>query len=71
MPPYCPFLNPIENLFNQLKTYVKQANSKTKDQLFTAVYTSANRIGTENCENYFKNMLTYINRCLNKEEIEN
>ena len=71
LPAYSPFLNPIENLFNQLKFYVKQANPATVDEVFVALERASERVTAENCANYFRNMSTYLTRCLNKEYIAN
>jgi len=37
LPPYSPFLNPIENFFNQLKHYVKKFQPKNYEELFNGV----------------------------------
>ena len=71
LPPYSPFLNPIENLFNQWKSYVRNKQSENEDQLYDAVHSSAQDITQENCLNYVRNMEQYMHRCLNKEVILN
>ena len=37
LPPYSPFPNPIENMFNQLKFYVKRTSPANADAVFPAV----------------------------------
>jgi len=71
LPPYSPFLNPIENLFNQWKNLVKRSELKSEDQLYDAVHYASDNITSENCSDYFKNMETYLSRCLNRETIDN
>ena len=67
LPPYSPFLNPIENLFNQLKYYVKKYSPDASD----AVELASEAISEADCKNYFKNRAQYIPRCLRKETIKN
>lgn len=71
VPAYSCFLNPIENLFNQLKFYVKRKRPDCADKVFEAVELASQVISAEDCQNYFKNMLSYIDRCLAKETIYN
>jgi len=62
LPPYSPFLNPIENLFNQWKNIVKRGEPNNEDALYELVNTASEKITPENCANYFKNMEKYIFR---------
>ena len=70
LPAYSPFLNPIEELFNQLKFYCKSFNPKTPDEVFRAVELASDVISEENCRNYYKHMLTYLPKCIEMEEID-
>ncbi len=70
LPPYSPFLNPIENLFNQWKNFIKRGEPKTEDQLYELVNSSSELITSTHCNNYFENMESYLYKCLNKEEID-
>jgi transposase len=47
-PPYSPFLNPIENLFNQWKNLIKRSEPQNEDQLYEAVENSSEKITPEN-----------------------
>jgi transposase len=71
LPPYSPFLNPIENMFNQWKSLIKRSEPKTVDQLYELVHNTSQLITQQNCADYVENMERYIIRCLNREEIEN
>ena len=71
LPPYSTFLNPIENLFNQWKNLIKVCCSTTEEELFKNMETGSEKITSENCANYFRNMETYIAPCLKKEIILN
>lgn len=71
LPPYSPFLNPIENLFNQLKFHVKRKRPTTIDEVFDSIRDASNVITSDDCKSYYDHMLNYLPRCLRKEEIEN
>ena len=71
LPPYSPFLNPIENLFNQFKFYVKRLSPSTADEVFNAIENASQVISAEDCENYWRNMLKYVSISLQKVSIEN
>lgn len=70
LPPYSPFLNPIENLFNQWKQKIKRRQPSSKEELNVAINESVQEISRENCSNYFRNMQTYIPLCLRRQAIE-
>ncbi|XP_015793261.1 uncharacterized protein LOC107369801 [Tetranychus urticae] len=71
LPPYSPFLNPIEKLFSQLKHHVEKFKPNDADDVFTGVELVAQVISESDCTNYFKYMMTYLPRCKNVEIIEN
>lgn len=71
LPPYSPFLNPIENLFNQLKYYVKRFRPSSADEVFHAVDLASQVISEMDCRNYYSNMMSYIGRCISMDTIEN
>jgi transposase len=70
LPPYSPFLNPIENLFNQWKNFIKRGEPQNENQLYELVNNSSELITSIHCMNYYKHMESYLHKCLNKEEIE-
>jgi transposase len=70
LPPYSPFLNPIENMFSQWKTLVRSGNSRSEEELLANIDAVFAKITSENCENYYQRMLGFINRCLSREQIE-
>ncbi|XP_074604139.1 uncharacterized protein LOC141857547 [Brevipalpus obovatus] len=71
LPPYSPFLNPIENAFNQWKAFIKRANAKTEAELRLAAENACDNIKQTDCNNYFRHMESYLARCLSKEIILN
>ena len=71
LPPYSPMLNPIENLFSQLKHYIKKFNPTTAEEAFAAIELASQVISETDCSNYYNHMATYLSKCLNKERINN
>jgi len=71
LPPYSPFLNPIENLFNQLKFYVKRMRPETSDKVHEAVLLASDCVTPIDCSNYYGKMLEYIPKCIEKLDIQN
>lgn len=71
LPAYSPFLNPIENLFNQLKHYVKRFKPSDHDEVFRGVELASQMVSSQECLNYYTHMMKYIPRCIQEEVIEN
>lgn len=69
LPPYSPFLNPIENMFSQLKSKIKELSPKNEDELYKSVEEGSLLISSNNCRNYFRNMRSYLPRCMDREPI--
>ena len=70
LPPHSPFLNPIENAFNQWKNLVKCSQPTNEAELLTSIHESWRAITTTQCRNYYDNMESFIPRCLRGEEID-
>ena len=70
LPAYSPFLNPIENVFNQWKYFVKQSQPSNENELLRVIEAGCRIITPEHCRNYFNNMETFLPRCLNGEEVD-
>jgi transposase len=69
LPPYSPFLNMIENLFSKWKEAVCRSSPKNEVELFGAIDSASGLITDEDCQNCFRNMLSFIRRCINREPI--
>jgi transposase len=69
LPAYSPFLNPIENMFTQCKQLVRTERVSCEDELVVAIDTSFSRITQANCQAYYENMLTFMPRCIERENI--
>ena len=71
LPPYCPFLNPTENCFSKWKNYLIRQRCNTEEQLNHCIENGFSIITSEDFGGYYKNMLRYLNKSANKEEINN
>ena len=60
LPPYSPFLNTIEELFNQIKCIVRNKDPKSKDELYNAIMDSPNEISPQQYPNFFNHPETYF-----------
>ena len=69
LPPYSPFLNPIENMFSQWKQLVRSSNPMNESALMNLIDEKFNLITTEHCSNYFRHMLENIHRSILREII--
>jgi transposase len=69
LPPYSPFLNPIENMFSQWKEGVRKINPQNEAQLLEYIDKKFEYITGIHCRNYYNHMLSYIPRCRDGEEI--
>ncbi|KAF7694606.1 hypothetical protein CDIK_2111 [Cucumispora dikerogammari] len=69
LPPYSPFLNPIENMFSKWKEHVKRGNLINEVDLFNLISQEATLISATDTDGYYMNMIRYIVRSLNREDI--
>ena len=60
LPPYSPFLNPIEEVFSKFKNYIKGTTHETLFELERCILTGFTMITEEDCIGYFNHMRTYI-----------
>ena len=71
LPPYSPFLNPIENVFSKQKNYVRKEKCNDESDLFIKIKDGLNLISQNDCDGYWRNMLRYLRKAANEEIIEN
>ncbi|KRH92503.1 hypothetical protein M153_5187000798, partial [Pseudoloma neurophilia] len=62
LPPYSPFLNPIENLFSLWKEHIRQGTPQTTEQLFSLIHMAVSLITRQNCRNYYTRMIGFLLR---------
>ena len=70
LPPYSPFLNPIEEVFSKWKCLVRAANCMNEDDLYNKIHTASELITASDVQGYFRHMQSFIPRCIRKENIE-
>lgn len=71
LPPYSPFLNPIENLFSKWKQIVKRSCPSSSEQLEVSIIDGANQITAADCVAFIGHLRSYFQRCLRGEPIDN
>jgi transposase len=52
LPPYSPDLNPIEQAFAKLKTLLRKAAARTRDELWDTIGTLLDTFSPQECQNY-------------------
>lgn len=77
LPPYSPFLNPIENVFFVWKYHVRGEKCENREEVLQAINLGAHILSTNTGEErggllfrkYFAHVNRYIGRCMASEEI--
>jgi transposase len=69
LPPYSPFLNPIENMFAKWKEGVRSKRTQNEEELMHHIKEGSALITNTDCEGFFRNMLGYVRRGLLREAI--
>ena len=69
LPPYSPFLNPIENCFSKWKRFVIQGRAKNEIELKELIDDGFKVITEEDCNGFYRKMLKYIIKSERRETI--
>ena len=69
LPPYSPFLNPIENVFSVWKNLVISGNAENEQQLRSLISSKFEEITHDHCEAFYRKMKDYVIRLGNGEII--
>lgn len=69
LPPYSPFLNPIEECFSKLKTFVKRRPGLASDAFLNHISESSHQIATENCQAWVEHSISFFSDCSQSKEI--
>lgn len=69
LPPYSPFLNPIENMFSKWKEAVRRSRPTDEHDLIQKVEAGSTLVTAEDCDGYFRHMIGFLTRCINREAI--
>lgn len=67
IPPYSPFLNPIEECWSKTKKHIKRNPLSNLDTLTPRIKAARETITTEDCVKWIRYSETYWDKCLNKE----
>jgi transposase len=57
--PYFPQLNPVEEIFNVVKEYVRRCKPKTEEELRKTIAEIVTKLNEEDLTKYFKNCLKF------------
>ncbi|KAI8883903.1 hypothetical protein K501DRAFT_183453 [Backusella circina FSU 941] len=68
MPPYPPFLNPIEECWSKIRNEIKRSPLKKGDKLTPRVAEACNTVTTKDCLQWVKHAESYWERCIQKEK---
>ncbi|KII71233.1 hypothetical protein RF11_11751 [Thelohanellus kitauei] len=71
LPPFSPVLNPIENLYSKWKGLVRQANSRSAEELFSSIETSSTNIASYDCLAFYRHMESHLPDCIQGCPVEN
>ena len=69
LPPYSPFLNPIEEFWSKLKAGVKRNLLTTDDTLLPRIIDSANQVTAQDCQGWIRHSLSFVPHCINREKM--
>jgi len=69
LPPYSPFLNPIENMFAKWKQSIRQSRPLCEEDLIKLINNVDNVTSPGDCASYYRYMFRLIPRCINREAI--
>jgi transposase len=66
LPPYSPFMNPIENMFAKWKEAVRNNRPENEEALIQLIEQGASLITRNDCDGYFRHTIGFLDRCLNR-----
>jgi transposase len=69
LPPYSPFLNPIENIFSKWKCGIRAHRPVGEEQLMQLIEQESLLITNEDCASCFRHMIGFLPRCVAHETI--
>jgi transposase len=67
LPPYSPFLNPIEECWAKVKTNTRRNQLSKVDQLTPRIAAACATVTAEDCQGWIRHSKTFWDRCLSKE----
>ena len=70
LPPYSPFLNPIEYSFSKWKGLIRNAKPTSENEFFSLLESTHTQITAEDCSNWYRKAASYFPACFQRQEIE-
>lgn len=67
MPPYSPFLNPIEECWSKIKQHIKRNPLDETDTLTPRITEAISKVTIDDCKGWVRHAETFWDRCLDKE----
>ncbi|CAO3682639.1 unnamed protein product [Rhizopus stolonifer] len=67
LPPYSPFLNPIEKMWSKIKFGVRRNDLTDKDTLVHRIIEASREVTVTDCEGWIRHAHSFFDRCLNME----
>lgn len=67
IPPYSPFLNPIEECWAKIKSKIKRNPLDTNSKLTPRIVEACQSVSVNDCLGWIRHAETYWDRCTNKE----
>lgn len=69
LPPYSPFLNPIEEFWSKVKSGIKRTPIDGKDTLTPRILESCSNVTLKDCKGWIKHSVSFFPRCLAEERM--
>jgi hypothetical protein len=63
LPPYSPFLNPIEYAFSKIKGLVGRSHFSNRDELVAAVTAATHEVTAGDARGWFRHIIRYYSMC--------
>jgi transposase len=65
LPPYSPFLNPIEEFWSKVKYHVKRSALDTNDTLTPRIKEACKTVTLSDCRGWIRHSVSFFQDCLN------
>lgn len=69
LPPYSPFLNPIEEFWSKVKAGIKRSPVDGKDTLTPRILESCSKVTLSDCRGWIRHSVSFFPRCLAEEQM--
>jgi len=63
LPPYSPFLNPVEECFSKLKNFVKKHPLDHHESLINRIQEGSHTITKQDCEGWVRHSISFFEKC--------